>query len=182
MTTDIPARFAFKKIDHVGLMVRNVDVSEEWYTRVLGAVPFARDGYEIGEKTIMKSPYRHLFVQLHDQRLELVESPDWRGFNRKDDFSMSPHYAFAVSPEALDWYMQRFDEMGVKWQGPIVHPPMTVASIYFTDPDSNHLELAAWEGYDHSKAHTDYIHWDDLHQQSDPARPAHIKPGQFAGQ
>jgi catechol 2,3-dioxygenase-like lactoylglutathione lyase family enzyme len=180
-TQAIPSAYQIQKIDHVGLLVRNVDVAEEWYTRVFGAVAFERVGYESDTTVKMKSPYRHLFVQLGTQRLELVEAPDWRGFNRANDFSMSPHYAFAVSPEALDWYIDRFKTLGIAFQGPIVHPPLPVASIYITDPDSNHLELAAWEGYDHAKGFTDYVHWDELHQKADPARPAHIKPGQFAG-
>jgi catechol 2,3-dioxygenase-like lactoylglutathione lyase family enzyme len=181
MDDRIPSGYRIRQLDHVGMMVRNVDVSEEWYCRVLGAVPFQRVGYDAATNTKMRSPYRHLFMMLGDQRLELVEGPDWRGFNDPDDFSMSPHYAFMVAADALDWYMARFDEIGVRYQGPIVHPPMPVASIYFTDPDSNHLELTVWEGYDLSKGHTDYVHWDELHQPTVPPRPAHIRPDQFAG-
>ena len=72
--------------------------------------------------------------------------------------------------------------MGIAYQGPIVHPPMPVASVYFTDPDSNHLELSAWEGYDLDRGYTDYVRWDDLHQSTVPDRPGHLRPDQFAGQ
>jgi catechol 2,3-dioxygenase-like lactoylglutathione lyase family enzyme len=178
----IPADHQVRQIDHVGMMVRNVDVAERWYVEVLGAVPFERVGYDVNTTTKMRSPYRHLFVMIGDQRLELVEGPDWRGFTRPDDYAMSPHYAFAVTPEALDWYLDRFDAMGIAYQGPIVHPPMPVASVYFTDPDSNHLELSAWEGYDLDRGYTDYVRWDDLHQSTVPDRPGHLRPDQFAGQ
>ena len=85
----IPADHQVRQIDHVGMMVRNVDVAERWYVEVLGAVPFERVGYDVNTTTKMRSPYRHLFVMIGDQRLELVEGPDWRGFTRPDDYAMS---------------------------------------------------------------------------------------------
>jgi catechol 2,3-dioxygenase-like lactoylglutathione lyase family enzyme len=161
---NMAAEFGLSRIDHVGIIVRNVEVSEPWYREILGAKTFAYMGYEKESEAKMKAPFRHVFMTLGEQRVELVESMNWRGFSKHDDWGLIPHYAFMVSGEGLERYMDHFKKHGVKFAGPIFHPPITAASVYFCDPDGNHLELTVWEGYPYEKGKVDLVPWNDLQQ------------------
>ena len=151
-----------RRIDHVGIIVSDAEVSEQWYVDVLGAEPFLRIGYGEEIECKMKAPFRHVFLMLGEQRIELVENASWRGFARYDDWGLIPHYAFMVTAEGLEYQMQRFREKRVKYAGPIFHPPAPPASVYFCDPDSNHLELTVWEGYPRDQGVVEVVPWNDL--------------------
>lgn len=153
-----------RRLDHVGIVVRDVERSEAWYHRALGAKTFARVGFGEDVEMKMKTPFRHVFMMLGEQRVELVEAPDWRGYSKPDDWALFPHYAFMVDTEGLDRYMAHFDEEGIAYAGPIFHPPITSASVYFCDPDGNHLELVVWEGYPRERGKVDVVPWNDLQQ------------------
>ena len=143
-------------------------------------MPFERVGYDVNTTTKMRSPYRHLFVMIGDQRLELVEGPDWRGF-RADDYAISPYTTRSPSPRRRSTSTRSLRCDGNRLPGPDRAPPTKLDVVYFTDR-SNHLELSAWEGYDLDRGYTDYVRWDDLHQSTVPDRPGHLRPDQFAGQ
>lgn len=165
---DVPPEFAVTCLDHLGIVVRDVDAAEEWYCRVLGAEPFQRFGYgppTEAEQRFMAKRFRHVFMRLGQQRFELVEQPEWHGFNRTDPIQ-APHYGFGVSPAGLDWYIARLKQLGVPCRGPISHPPLPAVAVYFCDPDANHLELVAWEGHEVTPDMFQGVGYHELHHQS----------------
>jgi lactoylglutathione lyase len=159
MVASTANRLGIKRLDHVGVQVRDVERAERFYTEVLGAKVLFRMGAEPND------PYgfRHTFLLLGDQRYELVENPGYRAYATPADMALYPHYAFGVDAENLEACVAWLDEVGLPHDGPVMHPPSTAASVYFTDQDGNHMEFVAVTGYPREKCELSRgTHWDKL--------------------
>jgi catechol 2,3-dioxygenase-like lactoylglutathione lyase family enzyme len=121
MAVSTENRLGIKRLDHVGVQVRDVDRAERFYTEVLGARVLFRMGAEPND------PYgfRHTFLLLGDQRYELVENAGYRAYATPEDKALYPHYAFGVEADRLDACIAWLDEVGLPHDGPVMHPPST---------------------------------------------------------
>lgn len=121
-------------ITHVAVTVTNLAVSEEWYTRVLGAKPV------LDEDT---GPFRHVVYKLGDTLLGLHQFPDLASDEPFDERRPGlDHIAFgcASRDELVDW-SARLDELGVA-HGDIIDAGYG-SGLSFRDPDNIALELFA---------------------------------------
>jgi len=121
-------------ITHVAVTVTDLEVSEPWYTMVLGVGPV------IDEDT---GPFRHIVYQLGNTLLGLHGFPS---LNDKDPFDERrpglDHIAFGVATrqELVEW-AARLDRLGVE-HGEIVDAGYG-SGLAFRDPDNIALELFA---------------------------------------
>jgi catechol 2,3-dioxygenase-like lactoylglutathione lyase family enzyme len=121
-------------IGHVAVTVTDLDVSEAWYTNVLGVKPV------LDEDT---GPFRHIVYLLGGTMLGLHGFPD---LNSKDPFDERrpglDHISFGCGSRAelVEW-AARLDELGVA-HGGIVDAGYG-SGLSFRDPDNIALELFA---------------------------------------
>jgi glyoxylase I family protein len=125
-------------LHHIGLTVRDVDVSAAWYAAVLG---FQR----VGEHSAPDGHRRKVFLRHDGLRVRLGLTQHEHG--SRDAFDETrvglDHLAFAVSTrEELEVWGQRFSEAG------LVRSPVASANsipgavvLVFRDPDNIQLEL-----------------------------------------
>ncbi|HYZ36224.1 MAG TPA: VOC family protein [Pseudonocardiaceae bacterium] len=121
-------------ITHVAVTVTNLAVSEEWYTRVLGAKPV------LDEDT---GPFRHVVYKLGDTLLGLHQFPDLASDEPFDERRPGlDHIAFgcASRDELVEW-SARLDELGIA-HGDIIDAGYG-SGLSFRDPDNIALELFA---------------------------------------
>jgi len=119
-------------ITHVAVTVKDLSVSEPWYTRVLGTSPV------LDEDT---GPFRHIVYLLGGTLLGLHGFPD---LSSKDDFDERrpglDHIAFGCANRGeLEAWAARLDELGVA-HGDIVDAGYG-SGLSFRDPDNIALEL-----------------------------------------
>ncbi len=125
-------------IHHLGLSVRDVDVSAAWYEDVLGF-------HRAGEYPSPDGSRRKVFLR-HDGLRARVGLTQHQGGSaaRFDETRVGlDHLAFAVSSrEELDGWAQRFSEEGVAFS-PVASANSIngAAVIVFRDPDNIQLEL-----------------------------------------
>lgn len=128
-----PARIA-PAITHVALTVRDLAVSEPWYTAVLGVAPV------LDEDT---GPFRHIVYQLGPTLLGLHGFPDLVSADAFEDRRPGlDHVAFGVADrdELVRW-VYRLGSFGVA-HGGIVDATYG-SGLSFRDPDNIALELFA---------------------------------------
>lgn len=125
-------------IHHLGLTVRDVDVSAAWYVDVLG---FER----VGEFAADDGSRRKVFLR-HDglrARLGLTQHRDGPADGFDERRTGLDHLAFAIaSRDDLDAWARRFARAGVTCSP--VAPANSVpgaAVLVFRDPDNIQLEL-----------------------------------------
>jgi len=125
-------------VHHLGLTVRDVDVSAAWYVDVLG---FRRTG----EFTASDGARRKVFLRHDGLRLRLGLTQHRLGPGEAFDETRTglDHLAFATSSRAeLDDWAQRFSAAGVSFSP--VAPANSIpgaAVLVFRDPDNIQLEL-----------------------------------------
>ena len=119
-------------ISHVSLSVRDLDVSREWYQRVLGlsvlVPPFENEHYR---ETILTTGSVGICLQQHFDNPGEAFSEHRTGLD---------HLSFNVdTKEEYDAWLVHFDELEVRYweQGGGNFGPMVV----FRDPDNVQLEL-----------------------------------------
>jgi glyoxylase I family protein len=121
-------------IAHVAVTVTNIDVSREWYTRVLGVKPV------LDEDT---GPFHHVVYQVGNTLLGLHSFPDLVSEVTFDERRPGlDHIAFGCSSrdELVEW-AARLDEMGIAHGGVI--DAGYGSGLSFRDPDNIALELFA---------------------------------------
>lgn len=129
--TTIPA------ITHVAVTVRDLAVSEAWYTKVLGAEPV------LDEDT---GPFRHIVYALGGTLLGLHGFPDLHSDQTFDERTVGlDHIAFgcASRSELVEW-AARLESLGVAHGG--VVDAGYGSGLSFRDPDNIALELFAPPG------------------------------------
>ena len=124
----------FPPITHVALTVRDLEVSQPWYTALLGAEPV------LDEDT---GPFRHVVWRIGATLLGLHEFPDGDASMAFDERRPGlDHVAFACADRhVLDSWRARLDELGIA-HGGIVDASYG-SGLSFRDPDGLPLELFA---------------------------------------
>ena len=121
-------------ITHVAITVSDLDVSEPWYTRLLGAKPV------LDEDT---GPFRHIVYQLGSTLLGLHGFPDLvsrRPFDAHRPGLDLIAFGVADRDELANW-ASRLDALGID-HGEIVDASYG-SGLSFRDPDNIALELFA---------------------------------------
>jgi len=125
-------------IHHLGLSVRDVEVSASWYANVLG---FSRAGeYSSPDGSRRKVFLRHNHLRA---RLGLTQHRS-RSAGLFDETQPGlDHLAFSVSSrDELDRWVERFSEAGVHFSFPAPANSIGGATVLvFRDPDNIQLEL-----------------------------------------
>jgi glyoxylase I family protein len=122
----------FPAIGHVAVTVSDLERSEAWYTKVLGAAPV------LDEDT---GPFRHIVYLLGGTLLGLHGFPDLATTEPFDERRPGlDHIAFVCANRTeLEAWEKRLDELGVA-HGGIKDAPYG-SGLSFRDPDNIALEL-----------------------------------------
>jgi catechol 2,3-dioxygenase-like lactoylglutathione lyase family enzyme len=121
-----------KGIHHIALNVTDLDRAERFYTDVLG--------FSVAHR--FSKGLRHLMLDTGNSYLALFETPNLDMKSSLEQLSEKGymHFAFETDPEE---FIKIIDELKNKKVnidcGPVVRGEGE--SIYFTDPDQNHLEI-----------------------------------------
>jgi glyoxylase I family protein len=121
-------------ISHVAVTVRDLDVSEAWYTKVLGVAPV------LDEDT---GPFRHIVYSVGNTLLGLHGFPDLVSSDRFNERRPGlDHIAFGCADRAeLVAWASRLDQLGIA-HGDILDAGYG-SGLSFRDPDNIALELFA---------------------------------------
>ncbi len=140
--TDTTIADRIRAMHHLALPVTDVERAERFYTQVLGATVTRR---RTDPELAKCAPHlaTHISIQLGGApRIDLFPQapmPEARE-------NSHPHYAFDVPVEEFLECARLLTEHGVGHSGPVRQGPPGTASIYFDDPDGNHLEIVC-HGY-----------------------------------
>jgi catechol 2,3-dioxygenase-like lactoylglutathione lyase family enzyme len=121
-------------ITHVAVTVTDLDVSEAWYTKVLGVPPV------LDEDT---GPFRHIVFQVGNTLLGLHAFPDLATAERFNERRPGlDHIAFGVATrdELVEW-AERLEQLGIE-HGEVKDAGYG-SGISFRDPDNIALEIFA---------------------------------------
>lgn len=142
--TDTPTSPALTGIQHVGLTVRDVAASVEWYVRVLGL------------QQQFEEPHHHstdggYAVVLGTPDMSLNVGLDHHPAHRGDAFDPTrtglDHLCFQVDGvDALSRWARHLDEQGVANSGVYGMEGTPFSLLTFNDPDGIQLELIAFAG------------------------------------
>jgi glyoxylase I family protein len=122
----------FPAIGHVAVTVSDLERSEAWYTKVLGAAPV------LDEDT---GPFRHIVYLLGGTLLGLHGFPDLATTEPFDERRPGlDHIAFVCANRTeLEAWEKRLDELGVAHGG--IKDAAYGSGLSFRDPDNIALEL-----------------------------------------
>lgn len=126
------AKTGLQTIDHIAIPVRDLDLNQDFYVNVLGLKFKTRRLNPDG------SP-RQTYVLAGDNIIGL----HLPGITAGVSPSSAPRIGVNVSKERFAEVQQKLEERKYLFTGPTEHPqdsPLRV-SIYFDDPDGNHLEF-----------------------------------------
>ena len=131
-----------QELHHLAWPVADVERAEQFYTQVLGAQVTRR---RTDPELVKTDPRRatHISIQLGQApRIDLFPQEQPLGAEELPH----PHVAFDVPPDEFLECARLLTEHGVGHSGPVRQGPPGSASIYFDDPDGNHLEIVC-HGY-----------------------------------
>lgn len=122
---------AITGIHHVALNVRDLDRAEKFYTKVMG--------FTVTHQ--FSKGLRHSMVFTGNSHLALFEAPELEMDAAIDKLSEDGylHLAFGTSAEEFDAVVARLKEQVPDVRGPVKRGQGQ--SVYFNDPDGNHLEV-----------------------------------------
>ena len=142
--TEAPTAPALAGIQHVGLTVRDVEASVEWYTRVLGL------------ERQFDEPHHHsdqggYAVVLGTPDMSLNVGLDHHPANSGEPFDPTrtglDHVCFQVADaDALSAWAAHLDQIGVANSGVYAMEGTPFRLLTFNDPDGIQLELIAFAG------------------------------------
>ena len=126
-----PLRLA--RMGHLSLRVSDLDLSEKFYTEILGMSPVWRSEGEIA------------FLECGNDDLALIQIPkeDVHAFRQRPQTSQSlHHFGFRVrTKEEVDQLAQEVRDRGIRIDdGPRDHRDGS-RSFYFKDPDGNYVQI-----------------------------------------
>lgn len=124
-------------VHHLAWPVTDIPRAEQFYTQVLGAEVSRR---RVDEELLKTNPRMatHISIQIGGAvRIDLFPQEARPGEHEP----LHPHYAFDVPTEEFLACARILTEKGVGHSGPVRQGPPGTASIYFDDPDGNHLEI-----------------------------------------
>ncbi|MEM7737760.1 MAG: VOC family protein [Deinococcota bacterium] len=118
-------------VDHVAIAVSNISTSIKFYREILDIHPVDK-----------RNPATASFFWLKasaGQSINLCLAADQtpRAKGSVLDWDTTPHVAFVCDEGFLDTVQDRLEHKGITYQ-------RKPASLYFTDPDGNFLELTCW--------------------------------------
>jgi len=122
--------FAVDRIDHVEVFVCDIDAAIRWYADVLGLTVLHRWDPEpvmIGAGGSMLALFR---AKLGSPATTDSRSREGVGWHR---------VAWRTTRAGFEAAQRRLTERGITFRGPVDHD--IAWSIYFNDPDGNHLEI-----------------------------------------
>jgi len=125
-----------KGLGEVSIQVRDLDAMQKFYEEVVGLEVLRRDEDE-----------RFVFFKVaegyggHTQNLALFETS--KTLNPQE--STLHHIALNVALEDFETEKMRLEGLGLKINT-TVHEWLHVRSLYFYDPEGNHLEFVAYDG------------------------------------
>lgn len=116
-------------IDHIGLNVRSLEVSAEWYARVFGM-------------TIVHKFTSTWMIGAGAVRLGLFHRPEATPVEDLDNRVAITHIAFLLDPLGFAAAQEQLRQLGIPFEPPddigIAH------SLFIVDPDGHRLELIAY--------------------------------------
>ena len=124
-----------KGLGEVSIQVRDLDAMQKFYEEVVGLEVLRRDDDE-----------RFVFFKVadgyggHSQNLALFEASNT--LNPQE--STLHHIALNVAIEDFETEKMRLEGLGLKVDA-TVHEWLHVRSLYFYDPEGNHLEFVAYD-------------------------------------
>jgi catechol 2,3-dioxygenase-like lactoylglutathione lyase family enzyme len=140
-------QYGLQTIDHIAIPVRQLDLNQEFYLQTLGLKFKTRRLNPDG------SP-RQTYVLAGDNIIGL----HLPGVNAGVSASPAPRIGVSVSEERFSQVEKTLRAGNVPFRGPFEHPQYApfVVSLYFDDPDGNHLEFCVrrWEPRYESISHT----------------------------
>ena len=125
-------RYGVKTIDHIAIPVRDLDANQSFYLDILG----------LKFKTTRRNPDgspRQTYV-LAGENIIGLHLP---GIGAESSTSGAPRIGVGVSTERFEQVHQNLKRANYPFRGPVEHSVDApfVRSIYFDDPDGNHLEF-----------------------------------------
>jgi catechol 2,3-dioxygenase-like lactoylglutathione lyase family enzyme len=122
----MPESLDLSGVYEIAVRVKDLKRSEAFYVDLLGLEPGLLDE---------SRSWHFLWVGGRGGMVVLQEEPagDWPLM----------HFAFSVTPEALEQGKKALEAAGIETQGPVTHDWMGAQSLYFSDPDGHALELCA---------------------------------------
>jgi glyoxylase I family protein len=125
-------------LQHIGLTVRDIAVSEAWYADVLGLVRAFVDPHpdDDGYAVVMTRPGTGLFIGLHHH-------PEVDGEAFSPRRTGLDHIALQVtSRDAIDAWVDRLDAVGADHEAVVERSePVPFALVLVRDPDGIAIEL-----------------------------------------
>lgn len=122
--------FQIKTLDHVALRVRDIEISAQWYERVLGLRRIQPEAW--GPFPIFMVAENGTGVALFPPQTNTPESLPEKDWIRGD------HYAFRVESDHFEAAQQHLKDLEIPFEFQDHH---YFYSIYFLDPDGHELEL-----------------------------------------
>jgi len=127
-------------IEHFAMPTKNITQLERFVREVLGGVPYCYAGYDDVDRSMGRKP--HIFIRVGASLFQCTEEGGPM-HPRKDDPSVSPHWAFGIAPERFDSFTALLDDNRIPYQGPVSQPQYAVKSLYFMSPEGHKLEVCA---------------------------------------
>lgn len=139
---------ALMGVSHLTLPVGDLALAERFYVDILGLTLVRRIDAQAFRATLPERAAEldgengplHLELRCGALELDLFQQAGYR----RTQLHPHPHLAFEVDADALSRFQARLSAHGVVFDGPRRLGPPGHASIYFTDPFGNLLELATF--------------------------------------
>ena len=123
---------SIERIDHIALVVTNVEESVAWYMDMFG---FENFGTAPGSSVT--------YIGNSDARLALLQAPGESPFNPPvNQGARASHFAFRANGVAYVGYQNRLDRENVRYDH-LIHSDSQ--SIYFSDPDGYMIEITTYD-------------------------------------
>ncbi len=129
--------FRINFLDHVAIMVKDMEVSAQWYQKVLGL-----QKYELPEWGAYP-----IFLLAGKSGIALFPANANVEENKSERNIRIDHYAFNVSRDAFDKAVIWYEELGLKHT---IKDHHHFLSVYIHDPDGHTVELTTLVGEESS--------------------------------
>lgn len=129
--------FKINFLDHVAIMVKDMEVSARWYQKVLGL-----QKYELPEWGAYP-----IFLLAGKSGIALFPVKADGEENKSDPSIRIDHFAFNVTRDAFDKALKWYEELGLKHT---VRDHHHFISVYTQDPDGHTVELTTLVGEESS--------------------------------